>query len=386
MRIALFCHSTLSDWNHGNAHFLRGVVRELLDRGHRVTVHEPAAGWSVSNLLADEGPGALDEVRRAFPWLAPERYEPASLLRAGLEEAVDGADLVIVHEWTAPELVAALGRLRRQGGDFLLLFHDTHHRSVSDPDAMGTLNLSGYDGVLAFGEVVRLRYLERGWAPRAWTWHEAADTRLFRPAPHTTERDGEVVWIGNWGDEERTTELREFLLEPVRRLGVRATVHGVRYPRSARDAVEQAGGRFAGRVPNHRVPDVFARHLVTVHVPRRPYIGVLPGVPTIRPFEAMACGIPLVTAPWQDVEGLFRRGVDHLVAEDGPAMEDHLRDLIHDRELRRDLAREGLRTIQERHTCAHRVDELMEIVAELGGDRQSATGPPATATAREATA
>lgn len=386
MRIALFCHSILSDWNHGNAHFLRGVVRELLDRGHRVTVHEPSAGWSVSNLLADEGPRALDEVRRELPWLAPEGYEVPDMLRGGLEERVDGTDLVLVHEWTAPELVAALGRLRQRGGDFLLLFHDTHHRSVSDPEAMETLDLSGYDGVLAFGEVVRMRYLERGWAPRAWTWHEAADTGLFRPAPHTTERDGEVVWIGNWGDEERTAELSEFLLEPVRRLGVRATVHGVRYPREARAAVERAGGRFAGRVPNHRVPDVLARHLVTVHVPRRPYIGILPGVPTIRPFEAMACGIPMVSAPWQDVEGLFRRGVDHLVAEDGRAMEGHLRDLIHDPELRRDLAREGLHTIQERHTCAHRVDELMAIVEELGVDPWPAAEPASAVDAREATA
>ncbi|MFP3941511.1 MAG: glycosyltransferase [Thermoanaerobaculia bacterium] len=386
MRIALFCHSILSDWNHGNAHFLRGVVRELLERGHRVTVHEPSGGWSVSNLLADEGPQAVDEVRRSFPWLAPERYELPDLLRGGLEELVDGTDLVLVHEWTAPELVSALGRLRQRGGDFLLLFHDTHHRSVSDPEAMEALDLSGYDGVLAFGEVVRMRYLERGWAPRAWTWHEAADTRLFRPSPHPTERDGEVVWIGNWGDEERTAELTEFLLEPIRRLGVRGTVHGVRYPPEARAAVQRAGGRFAGRVPNHRVPEVLARHLVTVHVPRRPYIGILPGVPTIRPFEAMACGIPLVSSPWQDVEGLFRRGVDHLVAEDGRAMEGHLRDLIHDPELRRDLAREGLRTVQERHTCAHRVDELLAIVAELGADPRPAVGPASAANAREATA
>jgi glycosyltransferase involved in cell wall biosynthesis len=41
MRIAIFCHSLMSDWNHGNAHFLRGVVTDLLDRGHDVRVFEP---------------------------------------------------------------------------------------------------------------------------------------------------------------------------------------------------------------------------------------------------------------------------------------------------------------------------------------------------------
>ena len=38
-----------------------------------------------------------------------------------------------------------------------------------------------YDGVLAYGNVLRELYLFRGWAERAWTWHEAADTRVFRP-------------------------------------------------------------------------------------------------------------------------------------------------------------------------------------------------------------
>ena len=40
MRFVLFCHSLLSDWNHGNAHFLRGVVTELCERGHLVDVYE----------------------------------------------------------------------------------------------------------------------------------------------------------------------------------------------------------------------------------------------------------------------------------------------------------------------------------------------------------
>ena len=53
MKIALFYHSLISDWNHGNAHFLRGVVRELLALGHTVEVYEPASGWSLQNLLWD---------------------------------------------------------------------------------------------------------------------------------------------------------------------------------------------------------------------------------------------------------------------------------------------------------------------------------------------
>ncbi|MBD0289047.1 MAG: glycosyltransferase, partial [Flavisolibacter sp.] len=55
MNIVLFYHSLLSDWNHGNAHFLRGVATELILRGNNVTIYEPKGGWSLSNLKKDYG-------------------------------------------------------------------------------------------------------------------------------------------------------------------------------------------------------------------------------------------------------------------------------------------------------------------------------------------
>jgi spore maturation protein CgeB len=92
----------------------------------------------------------------------------------------------------------------------------------------------------------------------------------------------------------------------------------------------------------------------------------LPGIPTIRVFEALACGIPLVSAPWSDAEGLFSPGDDFLVARNGAEMRRHLHDVLNDPDLARSLASRGLQTIRERHTCAHRVDELLAICAEIG--------------------
>ena len=60
MRFLLYTHSLVSDWNHGNAHFLRGVVRDLVARGHEVLALEPENGWSRSNLEQDQGPGAIE--------------------------------------------------------------------------------------------------------------------------------------------------------------------------------------------------------------------------------------------------------------------------------------------------------------------------------------
>jgi spore maturation protein CgeB len=370
MRVVIFCHSLLSDWNHGNAHFLRGIAADLVGRGINLSVFEPEDAWSLQNLIAAFGDEPINRFRAAYPQLSSIRYSQDHL---DLDEALEGADLVLVHEWNDPLLVAAIGRHRARTGGYSLLFHDTHHRSVTDPESMSRYDLDNYDGVLAFGESVAAVYRRRGWGRRVWTWHEAADTTVFRPDPGTA-KVGDLVWIGNWGDEERTAELHEFLLGPVRSLGLKARVHGVRYPVEAIGALEDAGVEYAGWTPNFEVPRLFSYFRVTVHVPRRPYATALPGVPTIRMFEALACRIPLVSAPWHDSEHLFTPGKDFLFARNGTEMRSHLRMLINDPETASAIAERGRATIEDRHTCRHRVDELLSIHSHLTSNPLVASG------------
>src|SRR3954447_5024973 len=370
MKVVVFSHSLVSDWNHGNAHFLRGVVTELQERGHEVTVYEPADGWSRANLVREHGERPLREFARAFPNLQGTPYDPKTF---DVDTALDDADLVLVHEWNEPRLVARIGGHRARPGGYRLLFHDTHPRAATAPEEMARFDLAGYDGVLAYGEVIRRIYLERGWAARAWTWHEAADTRVFHPLPGI-EPEADLVWIGNWGDGERSEELRTFLLRPARHARLHGSIYGVRYPRSARLRIRLARLRYRGWVANHHVPELFARHRLTVHVPRRPYVEALPGIPTIRPFEAMACGIPLICSPWEDAEGLFRPGEDYLVGRDRTEMRDAMQAVLADPELAGKLRASGLETIRTRHTCAHRVDELLAIDAGLRGEPMEVAG------------
>jgi spore maturation protein CgeB len=361
MRIAFFYHSLVSDWNHGNAHFLRGVAGELQARGHRVFIYEPQTGWSLQNLIAEHGQAPIAEFEQAYPNLRSRFYDPESI---DLDKTLADMDLVVVHEWNDHALVRLIGAHRRHNPHYRLLFHDTHHRSLTDSQGIQSYQLDDYDGVLAFGRVVRDRYLRQRWAKRAWIWHEAADTRVFRPLPEV-QRSGDLVWVGNWGDEERSAQLQEFLFEPVKRLGIEAQVHGVRYPQHAQQALAEAGIRYNGWVPNYRVPEVFARFKMTVHIPRQPYVKALPGIPTIRIFEALACGIPLVCSPWHDVEGLFNPGKDYLVVHNGDEMAAQMRFLLNEPAAAQELADHGLRTLRSAHTCAHRTDELLQICDEL---------------------
>ncbi len=360
MRFVYFTHSLQSCWNHGNAHFQRGVLRALAAAGHDVRAFEPQSGWSRANLLAEHGQAACEELAAAYPDLRAQDYADANGARA----AVDDADVVIVHEWTDPTIVAALGRLRRAGGRFTLLFHDTHHRAVSDPQAIRAFDLSGYDAVLAFGAALAEVYTRWGWGGRVFVWHEAADTTLFHPPAHESAREGSV-WIGNWGDGERTAELGEYLLRPAARAGVALDIHGVRYPAEALAMLAEHGARYHGWIANTRVPAVFARHAMTVHVPRRHYTTMLPGIPTIRVFEALACGIPLICAPWDDAEHLFKPGEDYLVARNGEEMQAHMATLAHDPPRRAALAASGLARIRARHSCAIRARELLDILDSM---------------------
>ena len=366
LSMRFFAHSWISDWNHGNAHFLRGLASELVKLGHEVRCYEERDGWSITNLTA-EHENAVGEAeatfRYAFPELDVRFYSTGPGFCEFLERELAGADIVIVHEWTSPPVVNAILGLKHKL-KFRGLFHDTHHRAYTNPKEILRLPLSEFDGVLAFGDAIRRIYSDGFGVKRAWTFHEAADTAHFFPSE--AQQDTDVVWIGNWGDEERTRELEEFLMMPAAVLDdVKFAVHGVRYPKHALERLAQANIEFRGYLPNLYAPQMYARSKISLHVPRRFYANGLSGVPTIRVFEALASGSPLVCAPWSDAEGLFRPGQDYVCVPDSNAMLSEIRNLLRDDRARQQLAASGLETVRSRHTCAHRARQLLEICDQL---------------------
>ena len=250
----------------------------------------------------------------AFPSWTCASIAATRRCAAFLDHELAGADLVLIHEWNAPQVVQEiLARKARMG--FRALFHDTHHRAYTNAAEILRFPLHLFDGVLAFGEAIRRIYADGFGVARVWTFHEAADVSVFHPLECAKQND--VLWIGNWGDEERTAELMEFLVEPGARLAEeqrRVLVTGCDIRRRRRRRCAERELNIAGYLPNLSAPEVYARSALALHVPRRQYANGLSGVPTIRVFEALACGVPLVCAPWDDAEGLFRAGEDYLVA------------------------------------------------------------------------
>ncbi|HZU29513.1 MAG TPA: glycosyltransferase [Candidatus Angelobacter sp.] len=367
LNIVLFAHSMVSDWNHGNAHFLRGLMRELVRMGHQVRCYEELGSWSLTNLMKNEGERAIEAIdafRNIYPELDIRFYESASdQFPQFLENELKETHVVLLHEWNDPQVVNQVLALKKKFG-FIALFHDSHHRAYTRAGEILQFHLHLVDGVLAFGEAIRKIYVDGFGVNRAWTFHEAADVEQFRPLRR--EKNTHLVWVGNWGDEERTAELREFLIEPALSLhDYRVGVYGVRYPETALQQLEAASIEYRGYLPNLFSPQVYAESMVTVHIPRRQYANGLAGIPTIRVFEALACGIPLVCSPWEDGESLFHPGEDYLIAKNGEDMKAKLRELLSDESARDQLVENGLKTIRERHTCAHRAQQLLSICEEI---------------------
>lgn len=362
--IVYFAHAIRSDWNNGNAHFLRGLLDNMRQLGHRLAIFEPADEWSIRNLHTEPlGEDSISQFAATYPHLAIASYSEGFDRREEWRNKLRGANIVIVHEWNPPALARMLLDLRDELG-FRLLFHDTHHRASSSPQQIRLFAIDRFDGVLAFGESLRTIYRERFGFSRVWTLHEAADTSVFRPLDNP-EKNTDIVWVGNWGDNERSAEIREFLVRPACELPeVAFTVHGVRYPTEALTLLQSAGIRYHGYLPNLSGPRVYAGAHATLHIPRQQYATAMIGIPTIRVFEAMACGIPLISAPWQDAEHLFRVD-DFVMVRNTTEMERAIRCLVRDSGAAQEQARRGLETILSRHTCRRRAEQLTQICEEL---------------------
>jgi spore maturation protein CgeB len=366
LRIAYFAHSLRSDWNNGNAHFLRGLMRAMTALGHDVRIFEPESGWSINNLRREDlGESSIAQFTRLYPDLKIHTYSEQEATEKWREH-LRGVQIAIVHEWNDPALAQLLLTLRN-GLGFRLLFHDTHHRASSSPEQIRQFGLDSFDGILAFGGALRKIYQERFHLSRVWVLHEAADTTVFYPQPDMP-KSFDAVWIGNWGDDERSAEISEFFLKPAAAFDDRARfgIYGVRYPEAGLRALRDTGVCYGGYLPNLEAASVYAASRLTVHIPRQQYNSAMTGIPTIRVFEALACGIPLISAPWQDTEQLFRPG-DFARVQNSWEMISTMRALLDCPAKATAQADCGLQTVLARHTCGHRARELTDICKELLG-------------------
>ena len=335
-------------------------------RPRRARVRAAPTPGASTNLLADHGEAALDALRArlsrrstrpattpsARPRRGPRRRRPRASCTSGT-----------TRRWS-PRIGAHRARGRRASP--CCSTTRTTARSAT-PTAMRRLRPARLRrrARLRRGAARRLPRLGLG-AAASGPGTRRPTRALFRPPAERGARA--ATWSGSatGATASARAELRRVPARArSRALGLPLDIYGVRYPDDAQRTLAAHGVALPRLAAQLRARRRSSRAIcVTVHVPRRFYVDALPGIPTIRVFEALACGIPLVCAPWDDAEGLFRPARTILVARDGAEMTRHLRALLPTiRRCARALAARGLATIRARHTCAHRVDELLAIAA-----------------------
>ena len=103
-----FAHSWISDWNHGNAHFLRGLASELVRMGHEVRCYEERNGWSMQNMMTEGevASQAFVTFREWFPELDVRLYTNDASFPDYAARELRGADVASSNGWGVPHVLA----------------------------------------------------------------------------------------------------------------------------------------------------------------------------------------------------------------------------------------------------------------------------------------
>jgi spore maturation protein CgeB len=350
MRVVLLGLSITSSWGNGHATNYRALVRELTARGHEVLFLERDVPWYA----------AQRDLPRP-PWGRTELYgSPEDLERHAGDVAA--ADLVVIGSYVPDGVAVAERVLELAGGT--VAFYD-----IDTPVTLGKLRrgdaeylspelVGRFDLYLSFTGGPTLEVLEEEYgARRAVAFHCLVDPEAYRPLEAPPRWD--LGYLGTYSDD-RQPVLERLLLESARRAPQRRfSVAGPQYP----EAIDWPRNvERIEHVPPGDHPRFYASQRFTLNVTRAE-MREAGWSPSVRLFEAAACGVPVISDRWEGLDRIFAEGEEILIADSG---EDVLRYLDEvGEEERRAIGARARRRVLAEHTAARRCEQLEEEVAEV---------------------
>jgi spore maturation protein CgeB len=361
LRIVVLGLSITSSWGNGHATTYRGLVRELHRRGHDVLFLERDAEWYASNRDLPEPPfcrtalyGSLDE------------------LRDGWEGAVRDADLAIVGSFVPEGIAVGEWVTRVRSGP--TAFYD-----IDTPVTLAKLErgeceflspelVSRFDAYLSFSggpilERIRQRYGVRA----AWPLYCSFDPELYYPAPEECRWD--LGYLGTYSDD-RQPPLERLMLDAARAWPEgRFAVAGPQYPETVRwpGNVERII-----HVPPREHRAFYNRQRFTLNITREDMIRAGYS-PSVRLFEAAACGVPIISDYWDGLETFFALDREILISRSAEDTLGYLQVVPEER--RREIAAAARRRVLAAHTAAHRAAELEAYAHRLQEAHAAACAP-----------
>ena len=356
LRVVILGLSITSSWGNGHATTYRSLVRALLRRGHDVLFLERDTPWYRANRDAvDLPPGSV------------QLYHSIDELRRRWRTALADADLVIVGSYV-PEGIG-VGALVQSIGSGIVAFYDIDTPVTLASFAKGDcayINpelVAGFDLYLSFTGGRALQMLEHRYGARAArVLYCSVDPDHYEPTAADPVWD--MGYLGTYS-ADRQSALEELMCGPARhRPNDVFAVAGPLYP------VEISWPANIERI-EHVGPDrhgwFYSRQRFTLNITRADMIR-MGYSPSVRLFEAAACGVPIISDWWPGLETIFVPGRHILVARSSQEVLSYLRDFP-ERE-RRQLAIRAHEHVLARHTAAHRALALEGYVEELLGRRE----------------
>jgi spore maturation protein CgeB len=354
LRIVILGLSITSSWGNGHATTYRALVRELAARGHDVLFLERDVPWYASNRDMPHPPFGRTQL-----------YADLAQLREGFEAEVAGADLVIVGSFV-PDGVAA-GDWVQETARGVTAFYDIDtpvtlaRLARGEHDYLAARQIPGYDLYLSFTGGPTLRRIEHEFgSPRARVLYCSVDPGLYFPEPH--EKQWDLGYMGTYSDD-RQPGVERLLFAPARQhpLG-RFVVAGPKYPQ----AIQWPGNvDYLPHLPPAEHRAFYNRQRFTLNITRADMIAA-GWSPSVRLFEAAACGTPIMSDRWSGIEDVLAPGIEIVIADSTRDVLDVLQAMGED-ERRRMAERARVRILAE-HTAAHRALELESHARELLGD------------------
>jgi spore maturation protein CgeB len=354
LQFVIFGLSITSSWGNGHATTYRSVTRALAARGHRVTFIERDVPWYADNRDMPNPPFARTELYGGV----------AELPR--FSKLVEAADVVIVGSYT-PDGIAV--------GDFVLQ-HATGITAFYDIDTPITVTalqndrceyvsreqVARYRMYLSFtgGPILSQLQHEFG-SPAARPLYCSVDPDVYRPSEQPVSWD--LGYLGTYSrDRQRGLELR--LLDAARAWpDGKFVVAGPQFPEDI---------AWPGNVERivHLPPDSHAKFYnsqrFTLNLTRSAMVRAGHS-PSVRLFEAAACGTPIISDPWDGLSEFFTPGEEILISASASETLSFLRDLPCD--AARQIAARARARVLAAHTCDHRACELESYVTELRRQR-----------------
>jgi len=353
MRIVILGLTITSSWGNGHATTYRGLVRELAARGHEVLFLERDVPWYADNRDAP-----------SLPYTEIALYRTFAELRERHAAAVRDADAVIVGSYVPEGIVVGAWALETAEGPVAFYDIDTPVTLAKlrrgECDYLSADLIGRYRLYLSFTGGPTLRQLEQEFgSPATRPLYCAVDPRLYFTEQATPTWD--LGYIGTYSPD-RQPALEKLLSVPAERWSEgRFVVAGPQYP----DTLRWPGNveRIQHLAPaEHR--DFYNRQRFTLNLTRADMIAAGYS-PSVRLFEAAACGTPIISDYWEGLDTLFELGSEILVARSGEEMLGYLREISPARAV--EIGQAARRRVLAQHTAAHRAAELERYLNEAVG-------------------